>query len=75
MSKPFNEVFLERLDNIEKRAHACEPPLTLTHICRNAGIARATPDRWRKKPPKSIELLERMETVVADAEKAAPSEK
>lgn len=75
MSKPkapprdsFTKEFYARLDNIEARAKACG--LTITHICRESGVARATPDRWRAKPPLTVELIDRMESVVAKAEQA-----
>jgi len=62
--KPFGEVFLERIDRIE--AEAKKVGLNLTAICREAGISRATPDRWRAKPPKTIEIIELMEKIVKD---------
>lgn len=67
----FQKMFQDRLDNIEERGRA--RGLTLTHICRYAGVARATPDRWRKNTPLSVELIDKMEAVVAEAEIAANS--
>lgn len=66
---PFQDEYLRRLDEIESRGRECG--LTLTHICREAGVARATPDRWRKRPPLSVALVDRLEAVVTAAEKAA----
>lgn len=63
---PFQTEFLSRLDAIESRGKAVG--LTLTHICREAGTARATPDRWRKRPPLSVVLIDKLEAVVAQAE-------
>lgn len=60
-------LFYEKLKNIEERAH--KVGLTMTDICKQSGVARATPDRWRKELPKTIQCLQDMETVVAEAEK------
>lgn len=65
----FEEEFNRRLSDIVKRGEA--QGLTLTHICREAGVARATPDRWRAKAPLSVTLVDKMEAVVAAAEKSA----
>lgn len=65
----FEEEFNRRLNDIIKRGEV--HGLTLTHICREAGVARATPDRWRAKPPLSITLVDKMEAIVAAAEKKA----
>jgi enamine deaminase RidA (YjgF/YER057c/UK114 family) len=62
----FEKQFQNRLDNIEARGKAVG--LTLTHICRDSGIARATPDRWRKDTPLSIKLMDQMEAIVIIAE-------
>lgn len=69
-SKPgsFGEAFYNRLDALEARGKACG--LTLTHICRDSGVARATPDRWRANLPKTVQLIDQMEAVVAKAEKS-----
>lgn len=65
----FAEVFLRRISNIEARAN--KAGITITHVCRDSGIARATPDRWRKKVPNTIALIDKMEAVVAEAESKA----
>lgn len=65
----FEKLFQDRLDTIVERGRAVG--LTLTHICREAGTARATPDRWRAKSPLTITLVDKMEKVVADAERGA----
>lgn len=67
----FQRAFQDRLDQIEARGK--KAGLTLTHICRSAGIARATPDRWRKSSPLSVQLIDKMESVVAEAERARAS--
>ena len=62
----FTEAFYERIDRIVERGKACG--MTLTDICSESGVARATPDRWSAKTPKTIELVDKMEAVVAEAE-------
>lgn len=65
MSKPtFGEVFQARIDQIVKDAQAAGTNLTV--VCKGAGISRATPDRWRRKLPKTIEIIDKMEKVVAE---------
>lgn len=58
----FEKTFQEALDKLEVDAKAVG--LTLTSICRDTGVSRATPDRWRKEPPKTVELLKKMQEVV-----------
>jgi hypothetical protein len=60
----FVQVFHQALDQLE--AEAREVDLTLTSICRETGVSRATPDRWRKKIPTTIQLLSDMQQVVTD---------
>lgn len=62
--KPFGDVFRERLDRIETEAR--KVGLNFTSICEQAGISRATPDRWRRKLPKTVELVETMEKIIAN---------
>lgn len=61
--KKFSDVFKERVDEMERRARAIG--MSLTAVCRKAGISRATPDRWRHVTPHTIALLDKMEEVVA----------
>jgi len=58
----FGAVFRERVTRIEDEAKRIG--LNFTSICKEAGISRATPDRWRKESPKTIRLVERMEEIV-----------
>ncbi len=64
----FSALFLETLDSIEDRAK--KVGLTITHVCREAGVSRATPDRWRENVPNTIALLDKMLGVVQRAEEA-----
>lgn len=62
----FEEAFYKRVDSIVKRGK--EVGITITDICQQSGIARATPDRWREKAPLSITLVDKMERAVIAAE-------
>lgn len=64
MSTNIKKQFEEALDRLEKEAVAVG--LSLTSICRATGVSRATPDRWRKETPMTIEILASMQKVVAD---------
>lgn len=60
----FVQVFHKALDQLESDAK--EVGMTLTSLCRDTGVSRATPDRWRKVVPKTIELVGKMQTLVDD---------
>lgn len=55
----FSELFASRIDAVEKSAVAAG--LSMTDVCREAGMAKINVDRWRKEVPKTIELLDRLE--------------
>ena len=59
---PFEQVFLERLNAIE--ADAKRFGTNMTVVCADAGISRATPDRWRRSAPKTVEIVDKMESIV-----------
>lgn len=58
----FGEVFRERLENIDKSAQAAG--INMTVVCKEAGVSRATPDRWKRNLPKTVEIVDMMESVV-----------
>jgi hypothetical protein len=60
----FADVFKARMEKLEKDAKAVG--LNLTSICKKADISRATPDRWKRTTPKTIEIVDKMEQVVAE---------
>lgn len=64
----FEAAFRSRMDALFLRAN--KAGMSVTAVCKEAGIARATPDRWRKKAPLSIQLVDQMEQVVARHEEA-----
>ena len=67
--KKFSELFIERLDELERRAKAIG--ITITHLCRDSGVARATPDRWRAKAPNTVERMDALEKAIEAAEQKA----
>jgi len=60
--RTFVDEFKDRVAKIESDAVAVG--LNLTVICKEAGISRATPDRWRKKTPKTVLLIKKMEAII-----------
>jgi len=62
-TETFTDAFLERIRAIETDARAVG--LNFTSICKEAGVSRATPDRWRKSTPKTIEIVTKMEEIVS----------
>jgi hypothetical protein len=67
IAAPFSEAFQKRLDDIERRALRAKT--NLTAVCKALNISRSTPDRWRRKVPRTIEIIEQMEQFVSEAEK------
>jgi transposase-like protein len=61
--RTFADDFKDRITKLER--DALDAGLNLTEVCRQAGVSRATPDRWRRKTPKTISLVSRMEQIVA----------
>lgn len=70
-AKTIDDEFLARLDKMEADAKA--KGLNLTVVCKHLGISRATPDRWKKERPKTVQLLDQMEKFVADAPAPDPA--
>lgn len=59
-----------------RRIAALEPRLkavgsNITQACTNTGIARATYERWCRRPPQSISKLDELEAEVARLERVA----
>ena len=71
MTATFNDVFKQRIEKIEARAKAVG--LNYTSICKEAGISRATPDRWKKSTPKTVAIVTKMEEIVARREADDPT--
>lgn len=62
MENNFVDAFKDALAGIE--AGAKEAGSSITEICRETGISRTTPDRWKENPPITIELVARMQAAV-----------
>lgn len=62
MENNFVDAFKYALAGIE--AGAKEAGSSITEICRETGISRTTPDRWKENPPITIELVARMQAAV-----------
>lgn len=60
----FDEVFKKRIVQLERDAR--DVGLNLTSVCKLAGISRATPDRWKRKAPATIEIVTRMDAIIAE---------
>ena len=60
--EPFEKVFRARLKAIEEDAR--KVGINMTVVCAEAGISRATPDRWNRDVPKTIEIVDAMEQIV-----------
>lgn len=69
MAENFVQVFNKAVDQLETDAKRVG--LTLTSICRQTGVSRATPDRWRKEVPKTVQLLGQMQDIVRQKEQEA----
>lgn len=61
-TKTFTEDFKARIASIEAEAKAMG--LNWTSICKEAGLSRATPDRWKKKTPKTVQVVTQMEEIL-----------
>lgn len=71
MTKDFESEFLDRVRKIEHEALAMGS--NITEVCRRAGVARATPDRWRRSTPTTVVLVKKMEETLAEMRAALPS--
>ncbi len=65
----FESEFQRRIEKI--RARATELGTSITAICHETGIARATPDRWAARTPKTIRLVDDLEKALDEKERQA----
>lgn len=65
----FEAEFQRRVEDIKTRATAAGT--SITALCQATGIARATPDRWAAKTPKTVKLVDELEKALADLERQA----
>lgn len=64
----FESEFYRRVEMIKQRAKAAGT--NITQLCKAAGVSRTTPERWEKRVPKSIGILDLMLAALLEAEKA-----
>lgn len=71
--KNIEAAFNEALSKLEADAKAAGT--NITAVCREAGVSRTTPDRWKEKTPATIATLKKLQDVVAEkVAKQAPTE-
>lgn len=63
----FTSELQRRLEDIKKRAATAGT--SLTSLCEATGISRSTPDRWLKRAPKTIRLVDELEAALRKVEK------
>lgn len=73
MANNFIDAFKAALAGIE--AGAQEAGVSISEICRETGISRTTPDRWKAKTPNTIELIAKMQNAVDSKLKKAARKK
>lgn len=59
----FETEFRDRLKKIENDAR--DAGMNLTGICKELGISRATPDRWKRNTPTTIKIMADMEALIS----------
>lgn len=69
----FSDLFSQRVIDLEVRAKSAGS--NLTQLCKKTGVARATVERWRFRPPQTVSKLDELEAEVQRLEslKAAAS--
>lgn len=65
----FAQEMNNRLKDIEARAKAVGS--NMTQVCANTGIARATVERWAKRPSQSVTKLDELSAEVLRLERLA----
>lgn len=73
MAKNFIDAFNDALAEIESGAK--DAGSSITEICREQGISRTTPDRWKADTPNTVKLVARLQDAVARKKKAAERKK
>lgn len=65
----FSAAFTEKLKEIERRAKAAGS--NMTQVCKTTGVARATFERWRHRPPQTVAKVDDLEREVERLEAEA----
>lgn len=68
MTASFSAAFSDALKNIEARAKAAGS--NMTQVCKKTGVARATYERWRQRPPQTVAKVDELIEEVERLEKA-----
>ena len=71
--KDFEQLFRETLDKLEEDAKSVGS--NLTELCREAGISRTTPDRWKAQAPITVRHIANLQLIVKDKLNAAAAAK
>lgn len=61
--KNFVDVFNDAITKLEIDAKAIGS--NMTEVCREAGVSRTTPDRWKEKPPATVATLAKLQDFVS----------
>ena len=69
----FYQTMTDRLSDIEARAKAVGS--NMTQVCKSTGVARVTYERWRQRAPKSVALVDQLDSHVRDLEAKADAAK
>lgn len=64
----YESEFKDRLDGLLKRAK--DSGVSLSKLCDDVGLARSTPDRWRKEVPKTIRSISELELALERRQQA-----
>lgn len=74
MEKNFVDIFNDAVDALETDAEAAGT--NITAVCRDAGVSRAAPVRWKKEPPLTVRLVAKMQDRIKEIKKenSAPQE-
>lgn len=64
----FVEVFKDAVDQLGADARAAGT--NLTAVCREMKISRATPDRWKREVPMTVNLLAQMQNIIREKAKS-----
>lgn len=61
--KNFGDAFIEAVDGIIRDAKEIGVPMS--EICSDASVSRATPSRWKRNQPSTIETVVKLQGAVA----------
>lgn len=69
----FEDEFKRRISDIKRRAQ--QAGTSITALCQATGIARATPDRWAARTPKTIRLIDELEKALVKVKRDSGKQK